>query len=293
MKENHLFPAKLLLFGEFTVLNGSMALAIPLSLWNGKLKTRAGDPDSRLLSFVDYLDQHRIFSPDAREVFRSAINSGLYFDSDIPQGYGLGSSGALCAAVYDRFFNEGSDDLPEIKHILSSMEAYYHGTSSGMDPLISLKHAPILREHNSYQILPSIRWPEDLQVFLVDSGIARSTGSLVDQYIQWSTQEAYRLNCIRPLVHCVNHAISFFLERDVPKFRQHLQLISDLQFQFFAPMIPENISALWKSLQGHPDIVLKLCGAGGGGYFLGFAKSGTDIARLCNGFTIKLIAPES
>ena len=28
---------------------------------------------------------------------------GLYFDSTIPQGYGVGSSGALVAAFYDRY----------------------------------------------------------------------------------------------------------------------------------------------------------------------------------------------
>jgi mevalonate kinase len=27
----------------------------------------------------------------------------MYFDSSIPQGYGVGSSGALVAAIYDRY----------------------------------------------------------------------------------------------------------------------------------------------------------------------------------------------
>ena len=31
------------------------------------------------------------------------ISLGLYFDSSIPQGYGVGSSGALVASIYDKY----------------------------------------------------------------------------------------------------------------------------------------------------------------------------------------------
>ena len=31
------------------------------------------------------------------------IEKGMYFDSSIPRGYGIGSSGALVAAVYDKY----------------------------------------------------------------------------------------------------------------------------------------------------------------------------------------------
>ena len=31
------------------------------------------------------------------------IEEGMYFDSSIPQGYGVGSSGALVAAIYDTY----------------------------------------------------------------------------------------------------------------------------------------------------------------------------------------------
>ena len=34
------------------------------------------------------------------------IDKGMYFDSSIPQGYGVGSSGALVAAVYDKYAND-------------------------------------------------------------------------------------------------------------------------------------------------------------------------------------------
>ena len=35
-----------------------------------------------------------------------SIKSGLYFESSIPIGYGIGSSGALVAALYEKYCSE-------------------------------------------------------------------------------------------------------------------------------------------------------------------------------------------
>ena len=37
------------------------------------------------------------------DVLQKDVNAGMYFDSSIPQGYGVGSSGALVAALYDKY----------------------------------------------------------------------------------------------------------------------------------------------------------------------------------------------
>ena len=39
---------------------------------------------------------------ECRELTKD-IEAGMYFDSSIPQGYGVGSSGALVAAIYDKY----------------------------------------------------------------------------------------------------------------------------------------------------------------------------------------------
>lgn len=31
------------------------------------------------------------------------LQEGMYFDSSIPRGYGVGSSGAIVAAIYDKY----------------------------------------------------------------------------------------------------------------------------------------------------------------------------------------------
>lgn len=283
MNADRTYPAKLLLFGEYTVLSGSRALAVPLTLWNGALKSGATVPDQNLLSLNAYLEEKQLFSQEAGNTFRKEVNKGLYFASNIPQGYGAGSSGALCAALYDRFFSDHTKpgDILKVRQSLAAMEGYFHGTSSGMDPLVSLMQAPVLRELDKYHILQPMKWPEGIQIFLLDSGEPRSTEHLVKEYLQWTTEDNFNIQCLRPLVQSVDHAISFFLDNHIPTFWEHLKLISYLQFNYFRPMITDSISVLWESTLDHAGIALKLCGAGGGGYYLGFAQDGIDIETIC------------
>ena len=37
------------------------------------------------------------------DTLKNDVETGMYFDSSIPQGYGVGSSGALVAAIYDKY----------------------------------------------------------------------------------------------------------------------------------------------------------------------------------------------
>ena len=82
------------------------------------------------------------------------IEQGLYFRSSIPKGYGLGSSGALCAAIYDEYGEDknkiirktGSEELLDVKKALASMESWFHGTSSGIDPLCIYFNKPLIIE---------------------------------------------------------------------------------------------------------------------------------------------------
>src|SRR5690606_11283950 len=78
--------------------------------------------------------------------FEFDISQGLFFDSTIPQGYGVGSSGALVAAIFDRYEQENHStlDINKLKKIFSQMEYHFHGASSGVDPLISYLNSPIL-----------------------------------------------------------------------------------------------------------------------------------------------------
>ena len=84
--------------------------------------------------------------------FADDVAKGMYFDSSIPQGYGVGSSGALVAAIYSNYAanpiqpedNIGKDDILTLKTTFGQLESYFHGKSSGVDPLICYLKLPVL-----------------------------------------------------------------------------------------------------------------------------------------------------
>ena len=135
-----LFYAKILLFGEYGIINNAKALSIPYNYYKGallmdnKTSEAAVSSNSKLKAFA----QHLITLDNALVTFdikrlTSDLSKGMYFDSSIPQGYGVGSSGALVAAIYDRYAfekitvleNLTHQKLLKLKSIFSEMESFF------------------------------------------------------------------------------------------------------------------------------------------------------------------------
>ena len=105
-----LFFAKILLFGEYGIIKDSKGLSIPYNFYRGALKIPRKDTEvdevshQKLLAFADHLK-----TIDSKvvtfnwEILNRDLARKMYFDSSIPQGYGVGSSGALVAAIYDQY----------------------------------------------------------------------------------------------------------------------------------------------------------------------------------------------
>jgi mevalonate kinase len=97
------YQSKVLLFGEYSVIKNSNALAMPYPLFDGHLTFRSQsqgrDPELKALSsYLNRLDSQGELPFDLDlSSFEFDIGQGLVFESTIPQGYGVGSSGALCA----------------------------------------------------------------------------------------------------------------------------------------------------------------------------------------------------
>ena len=51
--------------------------------------------------------------------FERDLKQGLWFCSNSPMGYGLGSSGAVCAALYTRYASKKASDLAILKKELA------------------------------------------------------------------------------------------------------------------------------------------------------------------------------
>ena len=273
------YPAKILLFGEYTVLTGSRALAMPVHRWSGRWED-GGKVDERLFELSRFVKASELGSRFDAKQFNKDVSSGMYFQSTIPQGYGLGSSAALTAALYDKYIEKDPDaPVSKLKEDLALVEGVYHGQSSGMDPLVAYLDAPVLHERGDYFSIDVRPHADSPIVFLLNSGIGRFTGPLVSLFKSRLEDPTFVKGVVEPMIGYVDHAIDYYLSGSWDLFYDNLALISQIEFERFKEMLPEPIEAVWSRVKEHPSLVMKLCGAGGGGYFMGFAKPGTDVEK--------------
>src|ERR1035437_10924411 len=186
------YPAKILLFGEYGIILNSMALAIPFPRYSGQFrfsaklrdyrsKTEAESNDA-LKKLLEFLKTNAIkFQFIDLELFEDEINQGLYFDSSIPTG--LGSSGALTAAIYERFLiYSQSNNYQTIKSDLAAIETYLKGKSIGFSPLVSLLNKPLLMKGKS-SIVADVDLSDffkNYTLFLINSDLPANTDALVN-----------------------------------------------------------------------------------------------------------------
>jgi len=218
------------------------------------------------------------------------VDSGMYFDSSIPQGYGVGSSGALVAAIYDKYAenkitvleNLTREKLLKLKAIFSEMESFFHGKSSGLDPLNSYLSIPILinsKDNIEATGIPSQKADGKGAVFLLDSGIVGETAPMVSIFMENMKQEGFRRMLKNQFIKHTDACVDDFLKGDITSLFSNTKKLSKVVLNHFKPMIPQEFHELWKKGIETNDYYLKLCGSGGGGYILGFTED-IDKAKL-------------
>ncbi len=267
-----IYPSKLLLFGEYTVLSGSQALAVPLSHWKGEWRQDENaviHEDSPLYAYVDWLKAHDLISAASAAHMITDAEEGWMYEADIPIGYGLGSSGAFVAALYDRYITKENTTTPSsVLEMLSRMEGYFHGSSSGMDPMVSYSGEAVYKnEQGAFQCVHDPGWPEGYKVYLLDSGIERSTGPLVQIFKELLKDPEFKTKIKRELIPVVEHAIHFYLSGTGSMLEECLSVISQFEREYFSMLIPDPVKDQWDELIEIPGVYVKFCGAGGGGYF--------------------------
>lgn len=291
-----LFYSKILLFGEYGIIKDSKGLSIPYNFYNGALKTdnnpskEAIKSNKSLVNYVTYLkaiDTDLVtFDIDA---LAADVAAGMYFDSSIPQGYGVGSSGALVAAIYDQYAqnkitvleNLTRDKLLILKRIFSEMESFFHGKSSGLDPLNSYLSIPILinsQDNIETAGIPAQQPNGKGAVFLLDSGIVGETAPMVRIFMENMKQEGFRSMLKHQFIKHTDACVDDFLKGDIKSLFSNTKQLSKVVLNNFKPMIPQQFHELWKKGIETNEYYLKLCGSGGGGYMLGFTED-IDIAR--------------
>ena len=284
-----LFYSKILLFGEYGIIEDSKGLSIPYNFFNGALKIsdyptkKSKESNSILSDFHKYLKNIDLIDLDLN-LFKNHIDKGLYFDSSIPKGYGVGSSGALVAAVYDKYSNNKitvlenltREKLLILKSIFSKMESFFHGKSSGLDPLNSYLSIPILiKSKNDINVtgIPNQKSKGSGAVFLLDSGQIGSTAPMVNIFMEKMKSEGFRNMINSQFIKYTNICVESFLKGDVNNLFDNTKKLSKIVLDNFKPMIPSKFHDLWLNGIESGSYFLKLCGSGGGGYILGFTQN--------------------
>lgn len=288
-----LFYSKILLFGEYGIIKDSKGLAIPYNFYNGALKIDENPSEEAIKSngslkrFASYLQELQEEQPALVafniEALKNDVENGMYFDSSIPQGYGVGSSGALVAAIYDKYAlnkitvleNLTREKLLQLKGIFSQMEAFFHGKSSGLDPLNSYLSLPILinsQDNIEATGIPTQSTTGKGAVFLLDSGLVGETAPMVSIFMEKLKEEGFRKMLKSQFIKYTDACVENFLKGDAKSLFTNTKELSKVVLNNFKPMIPEQFHQIWQRGIDTNDYYLKLCGSGGGGYILGFTE---------------------
>ena len=305
-----LFYSKILLFGEYGIIKDSKGLSIPYNFFKGALKKdgnlseTAKKSNESLKKYYHYLSdlqdrEPKLFSLDLKTL-KADVDAGMYFDSSIPQGYGIGSSGALVAAIYDKYSiekitvleNLTREKLLKLKEIFGKMESFFHGKSSGLDPLNSYLSLPILinsQENIESTSIPSQNLDGKGAVFLLDSGITGETAPMVQIFMDKMKNEGFRKVLKDQFIKHTDACVEDFVSGNVKSLFGNLKQLSHVVLDNFKPMIPKEFHKLWERGIETNDYYLKLCGSGGGGYILGFTQDLEKAKTALKGYQLEVV----
>ncbi len=309
MLKESLYYSKILLFGEYGIIHDSMGLSIPYNDYNGKFlfsnvqDETASTSNENLKKFLNHLCLLEVKNelPCVLDLtkFAADLEKGMHFDSSIPQGFGVGSSGAIVAAVYDHYCTDkipSNDQLSnekfiQLKAIFGNLESYYHGKSSGLDPLICYLNLPILIK--SKEELGTVGLPESNTgkgaIFLMNTGKTGKTQPLVQHFMERCKEEGFR-NMLKGSFKKYNDAcIDAFLNKKSKPLLQNMKGLSKIVLENFKPMIPKVYHDLWQEGIDSNAYYLKLCGSGGGGFILGFTEDLETAKSKLEGYPLNVI----
>lgn len=266
------YSSKIILLGEYSIIHGGEILATPIIQYSARWEKNrpTANLSKGLQPILKYLKSTNNTKVDIK-AFAQAISDGMYLHSNIPSGYGLGSSGAITAGIYDLFVpnEKKASDASLLKEDLVDIESCFHGVSSGIDPLVIYLNQSIHIDEDGIHILE-----ENIDLshyFLIDTGISRKTSPFVKQYLDRARNESYLSSIDRYKKMC-SAAIASQMNDNQASLCAAISNISRWQYEYLDFAILDDYRDLWKDTLDRDKLSIKLCGAGGGGFLLGYAE---------------------
>ncbi len=281
------FSGKVMVFGEYSVISGSSVAILPYKQVTGylampdeaELDIKAMDSNKELRGFLDYL---YLIEKKGAGIFLNLsqihkdLENGMFFHSTIPQKYGLGSSGAVCAALFEYYKRDGMDwktmPIVRVKTLLARMESYFHGSSSGVDPLSIYFGEPLFICNGDY-IRPGAQGAfsgNKMRIFMIDT---MQPGETITNMIYFEEQmkiDSFQQSFTYQFVPLVNRTIEEWMKGSLKE--NTIFALSREQLRFLRPMVPPTYDEIWMKGIYTGMFALKMCGSGGGGKILGFTE---------------------
>ena len=287
------YYSKVILFGEYSMIFDATALMIPLKCFSAQWqfpqsRNRASSLTSNhsLKQFCKYLSENETLSNllDLQSLSKD-LNEGLFLASNVPSGYGLGSSGTLVAAVYDRYAIQKTENYLQLKTVFGLMESHFHGSSSGIDPLQCYLGQPFRITPEGVQLLSDDFLKKDIHICLIDTKIKSNTKPLVNHFKQQRENPDFLNRFQAEYLPCVKTCIDTMISGDNDLFFNSLKKLTKSQLQFLRPMITDNTMDLFTADYDF-RLGVKISGSGGGGYVLGFTDDMPKASDLLKDFEV-------
>ena len=287
------YYSKVILFGEYSMIFDATALMIPLKRFSAQWqfpqsRNRAVSLTSNqsLKRFSQYLAGNKTLSSVLNlPALDKDLDEGLFLASNVPSGYGLGSSGTLVAAVYDRYAMQKTDDALQLKSLFSLMESHFHGSSSGIDPLQCYLGQPFKITPEGVQLLSDDFLKEDIHICLIDTKIKSNTKPLVNHFKAQRENPDFLNRFQTEYLPCVKACIDTMVSSETDLFFKSLKQLTKGQLESLRPMITDNTLDLFTTDYDF-RFGVKISGSGGGGYVLGFTDYVEKASSMLKNFEV-------
>ena len=287
------YYSKVILFGEYSMIFDATALMIPLTKFSAQWRfashldaSGGAASNASLQRFADYLStENNLKNSFDLQRLNHELYYGLFLSSNVPSGYGLGSSGTLVAAVYDGYAKQKTEDLLQLKQLFGKMESYFHGSSSGIDPLQCYLGQPFKITAQGVQLLSDDFLKRDIRICLIDTKIKSNTKPLVEQFKSRHLNPRFYNRFHKEYTPQVKSCIDTMIQGDKELFFKSLNLLTKGQLEFLRPMITDNTLDLFTADYDF-NFGVKISGSGGGGYVLGFTDDVEKANALLNDFEV-------
>jgi mevalonate kinase len=186
-------PGKVILFGEHFVVKGKPAIGVAVNVYaKACAGVGQGVVESRQLGLLLDLDSGRVVDKGLLRVYQElssriglAKDFHVIIDSEIPIAAGMGSSAAVAVSTAHALATlKGVEpDKKLIWEVSFEAEKIYHVKPSGVDNTLSTYGGVLFYQLGEFKRV-EVKWPDDIYMVIVDSGVKRSTGQVVEDVLR-------------------------------------------------------------------------------------------------------------